>query len=212
MPTEHLILLGDSIFDNAPYVPEDEAVIDHLRRLLPQTERATLLAVDGHVTAGVYEQLERMPKDATRLFLSVGGNDALVAAGYIHQESATNIFNALDKIHTIIDGFQRAYRDLLKQLLTYKLPLTVCTIHDGVPDLRNGERMGLSLFNAAILKEAFALGVNVIDLRILCADADNYSPISSIEPSSLGGHRIADAILRCVHANPTPDLSVWTRV
>jgi hypothetical protein len=73
----HIVLLGDSIFDNAPYVQTGEAVIHHLKRRIPNTWQATLLAIDGAVTREVHEQLQQLPPDATHLFLSVGGNDAL---------------------------------------------------------------------------------------------------------------------------------------
>src|SRR5262249_20871634 len=43
----HVVLLGDSIFDNDRYVPGDPSVIKHLRRALPHGWRATLLAGDG---------------------------------------------------------------------------------------------------------------------------------------------------------------------
>jgi hypothetical protein len=43
----HIILLGDSIFDNARYVPDRPPVIEQVRRSLQSGWRATLLAVDG---------------------------------------------------------------------------------------------------------------------------------------------------------------------
>lgn len=49
----HLVLLGDSIFDNAAYVPGGEPVIEQLRSRLPRTDRATLLARDGSIVATV---------------------------------------------------------------------------------------------------------------------------------------------------------------
>ena len=48
----HVVLLGDSIFDNALYVPGGPAVIDQLRRELPAGWSATLLAV---VVSGMSE-------------------------------------------------------------------------------------------------------------------------------------------------------------
>src|SRR5580658_10352230 len=73
----HIVLLGDSIFDNARYVPDRPPVIEQLRRGLPPGWKATLLAVDGDVTADVAGQMASLPGDATHLFVSVGGNDAL---------------------------------------------------------------------------------------------------------------------------------------
>lgn len=73
----HIVLAGDSIFDNGAYVPDGPALIDVLRGALGGSGEATLLAVDGSVTLMVAEQLRRIPKDADRLFISSGGNDAL---------------------------------------------------------------------------------------------------------------------------------------
>ena len=73
----HIVLAGDSIFDNGAYVPDGPALIDVLRGALGNSGRATLLAVDGSVSLMVPGQLREIPKDADRLFISCGGNDAL---------------------------------------------------------------------------------------------------------------------------------------
>lgn len=46
----HLVLLGDSIFDNAIYVSDGLPVITHLRQHIPSGWQATLLAIplNGH--------------------------------------------------------------------------------------------------------------------------------------------------------------------
>src|SRR5262245_18935153 len=69
----HVVLLGDSIFDNARYVPDHPAVIDQLRRGLSAGWKATLLAVDGSCLDHIPEQLGNIPDDATHLVVSVGG-------------------------------------------------------------------------------------------------------------------------------------------
>ena len=47
----HVVLLGDSIFDNGPYVPANETVSDHLSAILSASWRSTLLAKDGAVVS-----------------------------------------------------------------------------------------------------------------------------------------------------------------
>lgn len=79
----HIILLGDSIFDNGIYVPDGPAVIDHLHTALPAEWKATLIAHDGDVVAHIERQLSQVPSNATHLVISVGGNDALSAAGQL---------------------------------------------------------------------------------------------------------------------------------
>ena len=71
----HIVLLGDSIFDNAAYVrPGEPDVVHQLRARLPAGAKATLAAVDGAPAADVRRQLERLPAGATHLIVSAGGN------------------------------------------------------------------------------------------------------------------------------------------
>lgn len=52
----YLVLLGDSIFDNAAYVPDGLPVIEQVRQQLAGTgDRASLLAVDGDFIDNVAE-------------------------------------------------------------------------------------------------------------------------------------------------------------
>ncbi len=70
----HLILLGDSIFDNGSYVGRGQpAVIDQLKaKIKDQGGNATLVAVDGNILSDIANQLKRIPRDATHLFISIG--------------------------------------------------------------------------------------------------------------------------------------------
>ena len=81
----HIILLGDSIFDNAAYTSGGPDVISQVRQLLPSGNRASLLALDGATTEHVPSQLGRMPPDATHLVLSVGGNNALMNSSILRK-------------------------------------------------------------------------------------------------------------------------------
>jgi hypothetical protein len=57
----HVVLLGDSIFDNARYVPGRPAVIEQVRQALPRPWQATLLAI-GRV--GILRKGKRSPLKA----------------------------------------------------------------------------------------------------------------------------------------------------
>lgn len=63
---KHIILLGDSIFDNSSYVPGNPSVIEQLQSQLPTSWKATLLAVDGDVTEDVLSQTSNLPDDASQ--------------------------------------------------------------------------------------------------------------------------------------------------
>jgi hypothetical protein len=85
----HVVLLGDSIFDNKRYVGNDPAVIDQLKKALPVGWKATLLARDRSIAADVPRQVQRLPVDATHLVLSAGGNDALQASGILTMKASS---------------------------------------------------------------------------------------------------------------------------
>jgi Ni,Fe-hydrogenase maturation factor len=58
---DHIILAGDSIFDNAPYAADGHAVVDHLKHELRGEAEVTLLAVDGSFANEVPGQLRKLP-------------------------------------------------------------------------------------------------------------------------------------------------------
>jgi hypothetical protein len=115
----HLILLGDSVFDNAAYTDGGPDVVTQLNEALPAGWAASLLAIDGSITGDIAVQVGCLPSDATHLALSVGGNDAI-----------------------------------LRTTIAHRLP--------------------------------------VIDLRAICTNPEDYA--NAIEPSSVGGAKIARAI------------------
>ena len=206
----HVILCGDSIFDNSPYVQPDEPdVTTQVNALLPEDSKATRLAVDGDVTE-IYRQLQSLPNDATHLFISVGGNDALGGIN-VFSEPVANVGEALIYVNTMRNQFETRYKEMLQHALSQQLPLTVCSVYyprfhsqnlervfpDG--NRVNGETLqqmamaALANFNDAIFRQAFQLKVPLIDLRVLCdEDADFANPI---EPSAVGGQKIARAIV-----------------
>jgi lysophospholipase L1-like esterase len=161
----HVVLLGDSIFDNASYVPDRPPVEQQVRQALPAGWKVTLLAVDGHTTQDVASQLARLPDDASHLFVSVGGNDAL-GAGWILGQRVHLVDEALRLLEEIRVAFAVKYRAMLHALKATGKPVTVCTIYDQVPGLGTAERAALACFNETILREAVAARFNVIDLRL----------------------------------------------
>ena len=190
----HVALLGDSIFDNASYVPGKPPVIEQLRRQLPNNWRATLLAIDGDVTSGVAAQTTRLPADTTHVVISTGGNDAL-SHGHILQEPAVSVAGVLERFAAIRENFRSDYRQMLQTVLQRTKPIAVCTVYDAVPGLDRMSVTALSLFNDIILKEAFDAAIPVIDLRMVCDKPSDYSTISPIEPSADGGAKIVSAMV-----------------
>ncbi|HEX8551535.1 MAG TPA: SGNH/GDSL hydrolase family protein [Abditibacteriaceae bacterium] len=194
----HLVLLGDSIFDNGVYVPGEPDVIHQVRAKLPEGWQASLRAVDGDRVGDITTQLTSLPSDATHIALSVGGNDALDQAGIL-QEPARSFAEVLERLAQVGDPFRNAYHAMLQQVLERGLPTMVCTIYEGnMPDPRQQRLVttALKIFNDAILREAFAAGVPVLDLRAVCSRPEDYA--NPIEPSFIGGNKIATGIARII--------------
>lgn len=193
---KHVVLLGDSILDNAAYTDGAPDVAALLHLLMPARDCVTLLATDGHMTVDIGHQLKQLPEGATHLVLSVGGNDALMHSDFLMEE-ASSVAEVLLQARALADAFGVAHGEVLKTLAATGLPLAICTIYDGnFADEQTARLVGtaLALFNEAIIRNAVELGAPVIDLRLVCTETDDYA--NEIEPSVQGGKKIAHAIWR----------------
>jgi hypothetical protein len=190
----HVVLLGDSIFDNGAYTQGGPEVVSQLRPLLPGGWSATLLAVDGARADDVPQQLTRLPLDASHLVLSAGGNDALAHTDLL-EGPAASAAQVLGFLTDAAEAFERRYRRLVERLTTVGLPLTVCTIYNGSFPDRVFQRIAstaLCVFNDVILRVALERRLGIIELRLVCTEPADYA--NPIEPSSRGGAKIAAAI------------------
>jgi hypothetical protein len=198
--TQHLVLLGDSIFDNRAYTAGEPDVVSHLGAVLPPGWRATLCAVDGSITADLPDQVESIPADASHLAVSIGGNDALMNSDLLSLPVRSTT-EALDLFGDRVTLFEVHYRDAIGKVLKLGLPTTVCTIYNGNfpdPQYARTASLALAMFNDVILRIAFELSLSVIDLRLVCTEPGDYA--NPIEPSGHGGLKIARAIARAVGA------------
>ena len=208
---KHIVLLGDSIFDNLRYVePDEQDVPKQLRTLVKEDCKVTNSAVDGDVIKDIVNQLNNLPSDATHLFLSVGGNDGL---GQISSfdEPVDTIGDALQKMYLIGEDFKKSYSEMLDSVLAHKLPTAVCNIYyprfhvkslnrmqGYMSEYANGEQkqeMAMAaetIFNDIIMFEVFKRKLPLIDLRVLCNDDQDFA--NPIEPSCIGGMKIAKTI------------------
>jgi len=194
----HVVLLGDSIFDNAAYTRGGPDVISQVREYLPPGWQATLLAVDGSITEDVPKQLSRLTPDATHLVLSAGGNDALSHLG-LFDIAVDRVARSLSALAEISLEFEQKYRRTVAACMQPKLPLTICTIYNGCSPDREFQRQAstaLMVFNDVILRAGIEFGLTMIDLRFVCSLPEDYA--NPIEPSSIGGAKIARCIVSLV--------------
>ena len=206
----HILLAGDSVFDNRSYVnPGEPDVRKQVDGLLDNGDKVTLLAVDGCVTKNVKKQLQLLPDDVTHLFLSVGGNDALNQLD-IFLNPISNIGRAFDSMNKVMKKFEKKYRKMISLVMKYDLNTTVCTIYHPCFTHKNIERIpkylrdvnrnklqkmtvtALPIFNDIILQEAVNFGIPIMDLRLIFDSDEDYA--NPIEPSVIGGMKMAKII------------------
>lgn len=215
---KHIVLVGDSIFDNGSYVPGEPDVAQQLRNHMGDTSKVTLLAIDGDVTTGVKNQLKRLPEDATHLFISVGGNDALGCL-WTFSKTVSNIGDGFLQFNTIQEEFHKKYSSMIDDVLKKECPTTICTIYrpcfshqdlsrvasymgvdNAKHDLQRMSVSALSIFNDVIFEESVTRGLPLMDLRTIYTEAADYA--NPIEPSTQGGQKMVTAIERIINNHP----------
>lgn len=211
---EHIVLLGDSIFDNAPYVAPGGDVLTQLRTVLGAGRCVSLLARDGDVLADMAGQMARLAQleaAPSWLIVSCGGNDVLGLVGEM-QRSVSSVLQACELLATWQAAFQREYSRMLDLVLTAVKPTAVATIYDSVPGLAPGLRTALAVFNDVIVREASRRHLPILDLRLVCTEPSDYAACSPIEPSALGAEKTAAAIAALVasHQAQAPHTIVYT--
>src|ERR1700677_189620 len=106
----HVVLIGDSIFDNGNYVGEGKAdVAQRLYGNLGDDWKVTLLASDGATTGSLSWQMERFPSDATHLVVSIGGNNANGEWKMLRDPEQFTMREALDKLSMMAYMFELSY-------------------------------------------------------------------------------------------------------
>jgi lysophospholipase L1-like esterase len=189
-----LILLGDSTLDNKRYTGGKPSVSEYLQEYTAPAWEVLLLAQDGDCMCDVYTRLKRLPEDATHMLLSVGGNDAL-SHRYILENDSGNYPSVLDELFAIYAGFGTEYRDLVRTLRGYSLPLILTMIYEGDfgdEVMQKRANTALAGFNDIIIRTAVREELPVIDLREVCRKPEHFT--SRIEPSVEGGERFARMI------------------
>ena len=195
----NLVLFGDSVFDNGAYVgPDEKNVTQHLRDRLKATDWSVeLRAVDGAVAGDIESQMtgSALPVPST-LVLGVGGNDALGQAELLKDQAADKtLAQSLMVFRQVKESFRHGYSRALAALGGVNQRVIVCTIYN--PHYSDAAfnalaTTALSFFNDVIVEEAMARGLEILDLRWVCAEPAAFA--NPIEPSDYGGRLIAEAI------------------
>jgi hypothetical protein len=195
-----LVLLGDSILDNNPYVRPAPDTATHLRSLLGIGWTVELLAQDGSTIADIPIQLKQLPHPTTCAILSVGGNDAIEHIGLLDR-SASRAADILEPLVSIGETFRRRYDDVVASISSKVVRLILCTIYE--PPLIDSQtarlaRVPLAILNDQIIRTAAERRLDVLELRAVCTSPDDF--VKEIEPSPQGARKIAVSLAAAITA------------
>jgi hypothetical protein len=206
MTPGHITLLGDSIFDNGAYTGGAPDVLTHLRSMLPKPWSVSSEAEDGSRMASLAEQVAKISPHTTHLAVAIGGNDALANRDLL-TTSVTSTTKAFELFAARIEEFEASYRAAIQAVLRLGRPTILCTIYNGWLDAAEARiaRVALMMFNDAILRVAIDHTLSVIDLRVVCSQREDYA--NAIEPSGIGGRKIASAIAGALGVSEAPALA-----
>ena len=189
----HLALLGDGILANGAHTRGEPDSASVIRQELP-TWTVSLLAEEGSTMAGVPDQAQRLPRDVDLVVLSVGGNDAMEHVELL-QQPAQSSGQTLDALTAMADEFATNYDRVAKAVGARASRLVLTTIYE--PPLvgkntASRARVLLTVLNDHILRTAYRLGLDVLDLRAICTNPGDFT--LQIQPSATGAAKIAKAI------------------
>lgn len=190
----HVVLMGDSIFDNEHYTHDEPDVAQRLHGVLGDDWAVSLVARDGATTRTIGWQYCHVPDNATRIVVSIGGNDANGNHKILTDQTERTMFASLEELYLMAGEFAADYAEAMAGVLDLGIPVTVCTIYDCWFSEREryAIKPALALFNDVILRYAFAHGLPVIDLRTVVTEEEDFE--MAIEPSAIGGAKIGRAI------------------
>jgi hypothetical protein len=184
---ETLILLGDSILANQQYVPKGKSVFDYLSDTT-SAFNIVMFAKDNYTINDVYFQLADLPisynsKDTT-IVLSVGGNNFLTGTTY-HTATTEYMF--------LIEQIKDRFPDCKLYLVNLYQPFDplLLQIYKTIISKWNN-------FLKEIVKKGLADGI--VDIASVVTDPNDL--VYKIEPSVIGGEKIAGAIVQTVSGDP----------
>jgi len=202
-------LLGDSVIDNKSYVQYGQnSVLEHLESLSNYTYQQT--AVDGDTTHDMLnsQMFSSEIENSSNIVLSIGGNDLLQSIHLMFEDNSS--------INDSISGFQnfifkpleKRFETIVETLSSHGAKLLLCTVYEGdlgrtneFRDVLDSSKIMVSAFNDIVYKTAKKFGSDVLELRHIFTSSEDYA--NPIEPSHIGGEKLAKAIIKWVEVDET---------
>ena len=178
-----IILMGDSVLNNANYVPEGKSVYDSLKTKLSNVIN---VAKDGATISDLYGQLDKIPVDLnnsnTYIFISAGGNDILNKRTELSNTEISQLFDS--------------YMEFLNALKTKlgSVNVNIMNLYLPANPRYQSYKTSINQWNQLIEASSSKIGetYNVIDLYTLLTNTNDF--VYDIEPSESASDKIAYVI------------------
>jgi lysophospholipase L1-like esterase len=172
--------MGDSVLNNANYVPSGKSVYDRLKTKL---SKVINVAKDGATINDLYGQLDKIPVDLnksdTYIFISAGGNDILNKRTELSSNDIRRLFDT--------------YMEFLKALSTKLGSAKINIVNLYLPSNPRYQSYKTSVeqWNQLINQSSSKVGemYNVIDLYGLLKSPDDF--VYDVEPSESASDKIS---------------------
>lgn len=182
-PSNNIILIGDSVLNNAAYVPPGKAVLDYLKQ---KTNNVFNFAKDGSTIQDAIDQILNIPPNFNNsnsyFFISVGGNDILNLRNMLTNSEIDVLFS---KYIQLIDTIKLKFGGV---------NINVCNLYLPSDPRYLNYKPSIDYWNQLIQKNSNRIGAmyNVVDLFNLLNTPNDF--IYGIEPSKDGSVKIANII------------------
>ena len=179
----NIVLIGDSVLNNANYVPSEKSVVDILKT---KTQKVFNFAKDGATISDCYGQLDKIPTALnttdTYVFISAGGNDILNKRGQLDSSEIRKLFNS--------------YMDFIKALRVKlgSAKINICNLYLPANPRYNTYKSSIEEWNQLITENSSKIGemYNIINVDTLLTTPDDF--VYDIEPSEIASQKIANVI------------------
>ena len=176
-----LILMGDSILNNANYVPEGTSVYAFLKQ---KVSNVINVAKDGATINDLYTQLDKIPielnNSQTYIFISAGGNNILS-----NSTTKLNKYQIIQLFNTYID-FLKALRAKLSNV-----NINILNLYLPTNPRYQSYKSSVDQWNLLLKEYSNKIGetYNILDLHTLLTSPEDF--IYDIEPSKTASDKIA---------------------
>ena len=200
---KNVYLIGDSIIKNDLYVSKEKSVENHINNLLKSNKSGEIddnlrinvnnLAVDNSVINDIYDQIKFIPedsKDMNVIILSVGGNDILRKYVYMYNTDFVGLTTLFNKYKQLVERIKSRFPEPDYKLVIMNIyyPPDKQMFSPFYPHIKEWNKSIDNLVN----KSNNDIGLIRIDEKI--TDKEDF--VNKIEPSEIGGEKIAREIIQ----------------